>query len=148
MSAEPPPGPPVSVLVADDDQRVRAALIGLLADEPGFEVVGQAADGVQTVAAARDSGASLVLADVRMPHGGPELVRRLVALPHRPVVVGVSAQADSTTWVRMIAAGASAYLLKGTIADDLAPLLRRCLQGQLVVCVPGADDHLRRLLSR
>lgn len=139
---------PVTVLLVDDDERVRAALVGLLAQEPDFAVVAQAADGVQAVAAARESRAQLVLADVRMPHGGPDVVRRLVSLPHLPVVVGLSAQADATTWLRLLAAGASGYLLKGMLADDLAPLLRRCLQGQLVVTVPGAPDVLRRLIAR
>ena len=139
---------PVTVLVADDDDRVRAGAVSLLAEEADFAVVAQAADGVQAVAAARESGAQLVLVDVRMPHGGPDLVRRLVALPHAPVVVGLSAQADATTWQRMLAAGASAYLLKGTIAVDLAPLLRRCLRGELVVAVPGSAEVVRRLLLR
>jgi DNA-binding NarL/FixJ family response regulator len=136
------------VLLVDDDDRVRAALAALLAPEPDFAVVAQAADGVQAVAAARESGAALVLADVRMPHGGPDVVRRLVSLPQAPVVVGLSAQADATTWLRLLGAGASGYLLKGMVADDLAPLLRRCLQGQLVVGVPGASDVVRRLLAR
>lgn len=144
----PPPPAVVTVLVADDDARVRAGVMALLAEEPDFQVVAQAADGVQAVAAARESAAQLVLTDVRMPHGGPDLVRRLVALPHAPVVVGLSAQSDSTAWQRMLAAGASAYLLKGTIAADLAPLLRRCLRGELVVAVPGASDVVRRLLAR
>lgn len=135
----------LTVLVADDDERVRAALADLLAEEPDFEVVGQAADGVQAVAAARESGAQLVIADVRMPHGGPDLVRRLVALPHRPVVVGLSAQSDATTWQRMLIAGCTAYLVKGTVAADLAPLLRRCARGELVVGVSGAADVVRRL---
>lgn len=139
---------PVTVLVVDDDEQVRSAVIALLGQEPDFAVVGQAADGVQAVAAARQSGAELVLTDVRMPHGGPDFVRRLVSLSHRPVVVGLSAQSDSTTWLRMLSAGGSAYLLKGMVSDDLAPLLRRCLEGQLVVAVPGAQEVLRRHLSR
>jgi DNA-binding NarL/FixJ family response regulator len=136
------------VLLADDDDRLRAAVVALLAPEPDLIVVAQAADGVQAVAAARQFSAQLVLADVRMPHGGPDVVRRLVSLPHRPVVIGLSAQADATTWLRLVLAGASGYLLKGGVSDELAPLLRRCLQGHLVVGVPGASDVVRRLLER
>ena len=69
-------------------------------------------------------------------------------LPSRPVVVGLSAQADPATWLRLLSAGASAYLLKGVLGDDLAPLLRRCVQGELVVGVPGAPEVVRRLLVR
>ena len=138
----------ITVVVADDDERIGPALAGLLEQEPDFRVVGQAADGDEAVRATREHRASLVLTDVRMPGGGPELVRRLVALPHRPVVAGFSAQADPATWTRLIAAGGSAYLLKGTGGGDLPVLLRRCMQGQLVVGVPGAGDVVRRLLAR
>ena len=137
----------ITVVVADDDPRVGLALAGLLEQEPDFRVVGQAADGDAAVTAAHEHRAALVLTDVRMPGGGDELVRRLVALPHRPVVAGFSAQADSATWTRVLAAGGSAYLLKGTVAGDLPALLRRCMQGHLVVGVPGAADVVRRLLS-
>lgn len=138
----------ITVVVADDDHRVAPALAELLGQQPDFRVVGQAASGDAAVAAAHEHRAALVLTDVRMPGGGPDLVRRLVALPHRPVVAGFSAQADPATWTRVLAAGGSAYLLKGTLAGDLPVLLRRCMQGDLVVGVPGAPDVVRRLLSR
>jgi len=138
----------ITVVVADDDDRVAPALAGLLEQEPDFRVVGQAATGDDAVAAAREHRAALVLTDVRMPGGGPDLVRRLVALPHRPVVAGFSAQADPATWTRMLAAGGSAYLLKGAVAGDLPVLLRRCMQGHLVVGVPGAPDVVRGLFRR
>jgi DNA-binding NarL/FixJ family response regulator len=137
----------ITVVVADDDARVGPALTALLDQEPDFRVVGQATTGDDAVTAAGDHRAALVLADVRMPGGGPDLVRRLVALPHRPVVAGYSAQSDTATWTRMLAAGSSAYLLKGSAAGDLPVLLRRCMAGHLVVGVPGAPDVVRRLLS-
>ncbi len=136
----------ITVVVADDDDRVASAVAGLLDQEPDFRVVGHAANGDDAVTAAREHRAALVVTDVRMPGGGPDLVRRLVALPHRPVVAGLSAQADPATWTRVLAAGGSAYLLKGTVAGDLCVLLRRCMQGHLVVGVPGAADAVRRLL--
>ena len=138
----------ITVVVADDDPQVGLALAGLLEQEPDFRVVGQAANGDDALAATREHGAALVLTDMRMPGGGPDLVRRLVALPHRPVVAGFSAQADSATWTGVLTAGGSAYLLKGAVAVDLPALLRSCMQGHLVVCVPGAADVVRRLLSR
>ena len=142
-----PVGGEITVVIADDDPRIGSAVAGLLAHEPGFRVVAEVADGDDAVTAAREHRAALVLTDVRMPGGGPDLVRRLVGLPHRPVVAALSAQADPATWTRVLAAGGSAYLLKGTLAGDLPVLLRRCLQGHLVVGVPGAADLVRRLLG-
>ena len=137
----------VTVVVADDDRRVATALAALLDQEADFRVVGQVADGDQAVAAAHEHRAALVVTDVRMPGGGPDLVRRLVALPHRPVVAALSAHADAATWTGMLAAGGSGYLLKGAVARDLPELLRRCMLGHLVVTVPGAPDVVRRLLT-
>ncbi|SDM64772.1 Response regulator receiver domain-containing protein [Geodermatophilus siccatus] len=142
----PPVRGEITVVVADDDARFGSAVAALLGQEPDFRVVGEAADGDEAVTMARDLRAALVLVDMRMPGGGPELVRRLVALPHRPVVAGLSAQADPATWTRVLAAGGSAYLLKGSVAGDLPVLLRTCMQGHLVVGVRGAPDLLRRLL--
>ena len=138
----------ITVVVADDDDRVAQAVVGLLDQEPDFRVVARVADGRGAVTAAREHRAALVVTDVRMPGGGPDLVRRLVALPHRPVVAALSAQADAATWTSILAAGGSGYLLKGAVAGDLPVLLRRCMLGHLVVTVPGAAEVVRRLLSR
>ena len=137
----------ITVVVADDDSRVGPAVAALLEQERDFRVVGHAATGDEAVTVAQEHRAALVLTDVRMPGGGPDLVRRLVALPHRPVVAGFSAQADVATWTGILAAGGAAYLLKGTVAGDLPALLRRCMLGHLVVGVPGASDTVRRLLA-
>ena len=137
----------ITVVLADDDSHVADALGGLLDQEPDFRVVGQASDGNGALAAVREHRAALVVTDVRMPGGGPDLVRRLVALPHQPVVAALSAQADVATWTSMLAAGGSGYLLKGTVARDLPELLRRCMLGHLVVTVPGAPQVIRRLLD-
>jgi two-component system invasion response regulator UvrY len=138
----------ITVVVADDDRRVAPAVAALLEQEPDFRVVGQVANGDDAVTAAREHRAVLVLIDVKMPGGGADLVRRLVALPHRPVVAGLSAQADAATWTSILAAGASAYLLKGTVAGDLPVLLRRCMEGYLIVGVPGGAAAVRRRLCR
>ena len=113
----------ITVVIADDDPRVGPAVAGLLEQERDFRVLGHAATGDEAVAAAQELRPALVLTDVRMPGGGPDLIRRLVALPHRPVVAGFSAQADAATWTGILAAGASAYLLKGSVAGDLPALL-------------------------
>jgi DNA-binding NarL/FixJ family response regulator len=133
--------------VADDDARVRAAIGALLAPEAGFAVVAEAADGEAALHLASSLGADMVLVDVRMPGGGPELVRALTGLRPPPVVVGLSADAVASTWISLLTAGASSYLLKGSVAGDLPLLLRRCAAGELVVAVPGAARTVRRHLA-
>ncbi|HEY6746821.1 MAG TPA: response regulator, partial [Mycobacteriales bacterium] len=58
---------PVRVLIADDQALFREALAALLAVQPGIEVVGEAADGREAVAAAGRCGPDVVLMDLRMP---------------------------------------------------------------------------------
>jgi DNA-binding NarL/FixJ family response regulator len=138
---------PTSVVVADDDGGIRHGLAALLAEEPDFIVVGEAADGVAALALARDMAPALVVVDVRMPGGGPDLVRALCGLQHRPQVVALSAASDAATWSPVLIAGACGYLRKGALAADLPALLRRCCAGELILAVPGAADVVRRLLS-
>lgn len=139
--------PATTVVVADDDAGFREAVAALLAVEDDFVVVGQAGDGPAALALAAATGARLVLVDVRMPGGGPLLVRALSRGPQAPVVVGLSANEDATTWIDLIRAGADGYLLKGALGADLPSLLRRCCAGELIVTAPRAAHVIRRYLD-
>ena len=72
----------IRVLLADDEALIRSGLAVLLRHEPGFEVVGSAADGLSAVRLAHEQRPDVVLMDVRMPGiDGIEATRRLVADP-------------------------------------------------------------------
>ena len=136
-----------SVLIADDDAEVRSALIDELDAQADFTVIGEAADGETALAMTGLHRPALVLVDVQMPSGGPALVRSLTAGRQSPVVAGLSANAHASTWTQMLVAGASGYLLKGALHEDLPSLLRRVLRGELIVTVPGASILVRDLLT-
>ena len=78
-----------SILLADDQELVRAGLRMILSIEPDLDVVGEAGDGVQAVAEARRLRPHIVLMDIRMPIvDGIEATRRLAAmLPETRVVM-------------------------------------------------------------
>jgi CheY-like chemotaxis protein/anti-sigma regulatory factor (Ser/Thr protein kinase) len=126
VSAHPHAG--IRVLVADDHGEVHQALARLLAEADDIRVVGEAADGAQALALARQHRPDVVLMDVQMPNmDGIEATRRLRAeLPEVPVI-GLSIADDPHTAGQMTAAGAVAYLSKSVSLDRLLAEIRGCV---------------------
>ena len=133
----------VTVVLADDDATVRSALRLVLESDPRFEVLGEAEDGHALPEVVRRLRPDVVLMDVQMPGGGPDLCRELVADAHPPVVVAVSAHHQTPVVRSLLRAGATAYLGKGLLGDGLGDLVARCAQGHVVIAVPQAREVLR-----
>jgi DNA-binding NarL/FixJ family response regulator len=108
------------VLIADDDDLMRAGLVELLSDEPEIEVVGEAATGRQAVERARRLGPDVVLMDVRMPDlDGIEATGQLTrAAPDTKVLILTTFEQDDYVF-RALRAGASGFLLKRTRPEEL-----------------------------
>jgi two-component system nitrate/nitrite response regulator NarL len=137
----------VRVVVADDDRGFRAALVDVLEADDRFTVAGVVASGEELVELASGVVTDLVLLDVRMPGGGPTAARRLCQLPNHPVVVAVSASVELPTVLGVLRAGATGYLMKGQLGQELPDLLARCASGQVILAVPNAVGVLRALLE-
>jgi DNA-binding NarL/FixJ family response regulator len=107
------------VLVVDDDTSVRTVLRELLREQ-GFDVVGEAVNGLEAVALAQELAPDVMVVDVRMPVlGGLEAARRIRLLD--PVVrfVILSAYDDPTLQQEADDVGASAFLVKGCSLTEL-----------------------------
>lgn len=144
--------PVTRVLVADDDELFRAALVDVLGAHPRFDVVADVPSGEGIVEVARDHAVDLVLVDVRMPGGGATAAEALLAASASGVlgpvrVVALSAQASTATVVALLRAGVVGYLVKGQRASDLPDLVLRCAQGQVVVTAPTGASALRQLVQ-
>ncbi len=117
------------VLVVDDADDLRVLLRARLEKAPGFTVVGEAADGIAAVEAARELQPDLVLLDLAMPR-----MDGLEALPHiREAVPGVrvivfSGFDQSTLAQKAIAAGADHYMVKGGPMRKLMELVESVLE--------------------
>jgi DNA-binding NarL/FixJ family response regulator len=124
----------------------RRGFRALLADEDDFEVVGEAEDGAQAVALARQRAASLVLMDIRMPRmDGLEATRRItsdVALAGTRVVVLTTFELDEYVF-GALRAGASGFLLKDVDPPDLLAAVRVVADGQALL----APRLTRRLIE-
>ena len=124
----------IRVLVTDDHPVVRDGIRGMFDGEPGFEVVGEAADGARAVELARALEPDVVLMDLRMPGmNGVEAIRELtrLGLPTR-VLVHTTYAGDSDV-SPAIEAGATGYLLKDALPDELVRAVRLAARGETVL---------------
>jgi DNA-binding NarL/FixJ family response regulator len=118
------------LLIADDHVMFREGLRQVLERSGEFEVVGEAGSAAETMQAVRAQGVDILLLDLSMPgRSGIDLVRQVkAARPELPILV-LSMHAEDQYAVRVLAAGASAYLTKGSRAEVLLQALRRLAAG-------------------
>jgi DNA-binding NarL/FixJ family response regulator len=136
----------VRVLVADDQDIVRAGLCMILDAQPGITVVGEAADGRQAIAMARSLRPDVCLLDIRMPDvDGIEATRQLAGPDVvDPLAVVVITTFDLDEYVYgALKAGARGFLLKDAGAELLAQAVHAAARGDALI----APTITARLLS-
>jgi DNA-binding NarL/FixJ family response regulator len=123
--------PPIRVLLVDDHALFRKGIASLLAAEPGFEVVGEAQDGLQAVEHARELMPDLIVMDLNMPRaGGPEATRRILEeLPYIKIVILTVSEGDEDLF-EAVRCGAHGYLLKKIEPKALFDTLRGVMRGE------------------
>ena len=120
----------IRVVLVDDDAGMREALRGLLAEHPDIEVVGEVADGRAAVECMLELRPTLVLMDVVMTGmGGIEATRLVLEALPSVQVIGLSLHDDRHFVEAMRAAGASGYLLKDRVHEQLAQAMRAVAAG-------------------
>ena len=136
----------IRVLVVDDHPVVRGGLVGWLAAQADLDVVGEAADGLEALAAVAEHQPDVVLMDLRMPRmdGVTAIGRLAVAHPGVRVLVLTTYDTDADI-VRAVEAGAAGYLLKDTPLPQLADAVRAAARGETVLAPPVQARLVSRL---
>lgn len=123
----------LSVLIVDDQALVRLGFRMLLQAQEGIEVVGEAGDGASAVSMVASLDPDVVLMDVRMPvMDGVEATRRITAASRSKVLVLTTFDLDEHAFAAL-RAGASGFLLKDALPDELVAALRAVADGDAVL---------------
>lgn len=127
-------GEAIRVLVVDDHPVVRRGIRSLLAEEEGFEVVGEAANGKEALEQVEKLHPDVILMDLVMPEmNGVEAIQRITAsYPEARILVMTSFAADDKVFPS-IKAGALGYLLKDSDPEDLLRMIRQVYRGELSI---------------
>ena len=126
----------IRVLIADDQDIVRAGLAMILDAQPDIEIVGHAADGLQAVTLARELRPDVCLFDIRMPHlDGIEATRQLAGPDvNDPLAVVVITTFDLDEYVHgALKAGARGFLLKDAGPALLAQAIHAAAEGDALI---------------
>jgi DNA-binding NarL/FixJ family response regulator len=136
----------VRVVIADDQQLIRAGFKMILAAEPDIEVIGEASTGTEAISVTRELRPDVVLMDIRMPElDGIEATRRILAHNREPktsVLILTTFDLDEYVY-DALRAGASGFLLKDVPAHQLAAGIRTIGEGDALL----APSITRRLIE-
>jgi DNA-binding NarL/FixJ family response regulator len=136
---------PAKVLIVDDHVLFRRGVRKAIEPEEDFEVVGEAEDGKEALAKARELKPDLILMDIKMPRcSGLEAVSAIKKkLPHIKIIMLTVYDKDENL-LEALKRGAGGFLNKNVRAKDLLDALREVLRGGTAISEPRAEKILRK----
>ena len=143
----------IRILLADDHNIMRGGLRLLLERQPGFEVVGEAADGRQAVERAEATKPDVVVLDIAMPNmSGIEAAQRISAMLPSAATVILSMHSDEGYVLRALKAGAKGYVLKDSAENDLIEAIKAVSKGKAFFSPEISnilvEDYVREMRKR
>ena len=122
---------PSTLVIVDDHPLFRAAIRQMVSQWPDLEVVGEAADGCESVELCRRLHPELVLMDLSMPNmDGFEATREIKLESPSTIVLVLTASEEPEYLLKALSAGASGYVLKHMGSKQIVGAIRRVLEGQ------------------
>ena len=121
----------MKILIADDHGIVRQGLKSLVEHQPGIEVIGEAEDGRVAVELAKELYPDVIIMDISMPSLNGMEATRLILQENKAIkVIALSMHADKHIVIEALEAGASAYVLKSYLFDELIKALETVAQNK------------------
>ncbi len=134
----------IRVMLVDDHPIMRRGLQDVLEDFGAFEVVAQAANGVEAVTTAEETRPDIIIMDVMMPgKDGVEACRDILDLLPDTKVLILTASTEEDAVIEAIAAGAMGFVQKYSGSDELVDTVRAVAAGRLMI----PDDSVRRVFK-
>ncbi len=138
----------IRILLIDDHALFRGGIRALLTQQPDFEVVDDAADGVEGVKRAKQHRPDVVLLDLNMPGlSGLETLHLLVQDAPSAAVIMLTVSEDAEELAAALQAGARGFLLKNIETDALISAIRRAAAGEPVIAERMAAKLVTRFLA-
>lgn len=130
----------IKVLIADDHTLVRDGLRHILQNASGFEVAGEASDGITTIALTRSTAADVLVLDLSMPgRNGVELIHQIKDEKPELRILVLTMHAEQQYAVRAFKAGASGYLTKESASAELVGAVSKVAAGGVYVSLALAE---------
>jgi DNA-binding NarL/FixJ family response regulator len=124
----------LKVLLVDDHALVRRGFRRMLEDEPSFQVVGEASDGLEAVQLAEQLRPGVIVMDCALPQiNGIEASRRILAKQPETAILMLSMHSEDTLIRQALEAGAKGYVLKNAMDLDLVSAIKKVAEGKTVL---------------
>ncbi len=121
----------IRIVVIDDHEIVRRGISAILQGDPGFQIVGEAADGKDALRVVRETQPDVALVDVRLPEiSGIELCYHIQSEAPQVQVMILTSYLDSNVVRECFRAGAKGYVLKDVASTDLRRSIREMIRGE------------------
>lgn len=137
----------IRMLLVDDHQVLREGLCALLSDEPGIEVIGEAADGDSAVRLAKELSPDVILMDITLGKpSGIDATRTIRAECPSVKIVALSVHGEEPFVSGMLEAGANGYVVKGSSFREVIEAVRAAMQGRTYLSPAITGDLITRLV--
>ena len=139
----------IKILLCDDHQILRQGLRALLDRNPDIEVIGEAEDGWSVLRMAEELSPDVIVMDVSMPNmNGIEATRQIVTRDPNIKVIALSVYSDKKFIFGMMKAGASGYLVKDCVFDELIEAIRTVSINRTYLSPSICDIVIKDCISR